>query len=90
VTDALDHDHKCFACGRLVADHEEHLHLTLDDWLARKGEEPVGLDDLFRFVFCSGCIEKTERGWQSERHEIDRAPSDPTDDEIHRWLHGDR
>lgn len=85
MTDALDHNHKCFGCQRLVADHEEHLHLTLDEWAVRKGGEPVGLDDLFRFVFCSGCIQKTENGWASEAHEIER-DGDLTDDEIHGWL----
>ena len=85
MTDALDH-HRCFGCQRLAADHEEHLHLTLDEWAERQGMPPVGLDDLFRFVFCSACIQRTEDGWQSEAHEIDRDGS--YDDEIHGWLGG--
>jgi hypothetical protein len=85
VSGALDEDHRCFGCRRLVADHEEHLHLTLDEWGQRQGMEPIGLDDLFRFVFCSQCIQKTENGWQSEAHEIDR---DTFDAELEAWLDG--
>jgi hypothetical protein len=81
MTGALDKDHQCFGCGRLVADHEEHLHLTMDEWAVRKGEEPLGMDDLFRFVFCSHCIQKTDDGWESEAHEIERGW-----DEIRSWL----
>lgn len=65
------YDHKCFGCGRQIADYEEHIHVGLDEWSAHEGlDGGFGLDDLLTFPFCSECIENSDRGWTPEAHEI--------------------
>lgn len=69
---ALD-NHKCFGCGKEIADFEPHIHVGLDEWSASKGlGGAFGLDDLLTFPFCSDCI--VEGGeWMPESHEVESA-----------------
>jgi hypothetical protein len=62
--------HVCFACNRQIGDGEPHIHVGLDEWAIRNGQEPLGLDDLLTFPFCGPCTEETDDGWQLEAHEI--------------------
>ena len=75
MSDALSH--KCFGCGRAIADHEGHIHVGLDeavDYFGIAGG-PLGLDDILTFAYCSDCTEDAERGWTLEAHGIDEAGS---------------
>lgn len=68
-----DDPHTCFGCQRQIRSGEPHIHVGLDEWSATVGLAQFGLDDLLRFPFCSRCIEKSERGWPEEAHEITEA-----------------
>lgn len=64
-------NHKCFGCGKQIADYEEHIHVGLDEWIAAESlGDGLGLDDLLTFPFCSECIKTSDRGWQPESHEV--------------------
>jgi hypothetical protein len=68
-------EHKCYGCDRWVENHEQHIHVTLDEWCAREGlSGDFGLDDILgKFAFCSECIEASNNGWTAEEHEIERS-----------------
>jgi hypothetical protein len=64
--------HKCFGCGREIEDYEPHIHVGMDEWISQTGRgDGFGLDDLLTFPFCNECIEQSDRGWQTESHEIE-------------------
>jgi hypothetical protein len=76
---AFAHDpteaHECFGCHIHIAGGQPHIHVGLDDFMARKtGAEPLGLDDILTFPFCADCTEPSEDGWQLHGHEV---PDDP-------------
>jgi hypothetical protein len=78
VSDARD-NHKCFGCGRMIRDHEPHIHVPLSEWATKKGLDPTdaGLDDLLTFPFCPDCTVKTDDGWSEEQHTIpDHVPAE--------------
>jgi hypothetical protein len=65
-------DHRCFGCGKQLGDHEQHIHVGIDDWGQRQGHAPIGqgIDDVLSFAFCEACTERSRDGWQFESHEI--------------------
>jgi len=69
TTDATD-PHVCFGCSTQIADDEPHIHAPMDELSAMHGFglQPLGMDDLLTFPFCSGCIEASRRGFTVERH----------------------
>jgi hypothetical protein len=75
-------EHKCFGCGKGLGDMDPHIHVPLDEFAAREGMEPIGLDDLglgalLTFAFCEACTDKTKKeGWTLEAHAITEAPDE--------------
>lgn len=69
-----DGEHTCFGCGKPLTDYEPHIHVGLDEFMAREGgDTALGLDDLLTFAFCEACTQRSENGWALESHEIDEA-----------------
>lgn len=49
----LSPGHQCYGCQKQIADYEEHIHLSLDEWGATVGLEPVGFEVMI--ALCSDC-----------------------------------
>lgn len=60
--------HRCFGCNEEIGAYEPHIHVPMDDFAARDGLSPLGMDDVFTFAFCQPCTQRSEDGWQMERH----------------------
>lgn len=60
--------HKCFGCGKQIADHEPHIHVDMDEWAALAGAgEPLGLG--LEIACCEDCTQVGGQ-WKLESHEI--------------------
>jgi hypothetical protein len=67
--------HICFSCHRQIGDDEPHIHVPLDDFAARNGLAPLGLDDLLTFPFCEPCTIPQRGGWDLEAHDVTSLPA---------------
>ena len=63
--------HRCFGCQKQIGDGEAHIHVGMDEFLAKKElGAPLGLNDLLTFAFCEPCTVRTDDGWSLEAHVI--------------------
>jgi hypothetical protein len=67
-----DGNHLCFGCGKQLNDGDQHIHVTLDEFIADQGiGSPLGLDDLFTFAYCKPCtVESPDSPWRFHAHEV--------------------
>lgn len=74
----------CAGCNRELEVGDRYIKFTMDEWGARQGLAPLGMDDLFagvlgsnagdKIVYCDDCTKDSDDGWPRQTVYGDEEP----------------